>query len=77
MHAVGKNDRKTKRREGNNRNMEAKKNYSPVTLTCGGDGVTILFTALNTLVDHSSSPFSSENAMLNLLRQWSDVQWLF
>jgi hypothetical protein len=57
--------------------MEAKKNYSPVTLTCGGDGVTILFTALNTLVDHSSSPFSSENAMLNLLRQWSDVQWLF
>ena len=45
-----------------------RRHYRPITLTCGDDGAVTLSTALNTLVDHSSSPFlSSRNAMLNVL----------
>jgi hypothetical protein len=44
------------------------RNYAPSTSTCGGEWLVILSTALNTLVDHSSSSFSSsKNAMLSLL----------
>ena len=53
-------------------------NYAPSTITCGGGNWSAIpSTALSTLVDQSSSSFSSsKNAMLNLLGHLRpDICW--